>query len=82
MYGIVKANDLIGNYKLPIETKTLAKYWQETITNTLNESGADYVINLLPLSYQKMIDFKKISPKLVNINFQVEKNGKIVKMAH
>ena len=82
MYGIVKANDLIGNYKLPIETKTLAKYWQETITKTLNESWADYVVNLLPLSYQKMIDFKKLSPKLVNINFQVEKNGKIVKMAH
>mgnify|MGYP005985949895 CR=1 FL=1 len=82
MYWIVKASDLIGNYKLPIETKTLAKYWQETITNTLNESSADYVINLLPLSYQKMIDFKCLSPKLVNINFQVEKNGKIVKMAH
>lgn len=82
MYGIVKANDLIGNYKLPIETKTLAKYWQETITKTLNESKADYIVNLLPLSYQKMIDFKRLQPKIVNINFQVEKNGKIVKMAH
>lgn len=82
MYGILKPMDLIGNYKLPIETKTLAKYWQETITNTLNESGADYVVNLLPLSYQKMINFKTLQPKIININFQVEKNGKIVKMAH
>jgi hypothetical protein len=30
----------------------------------------------------KMIDFKTLVPKVVNINFQVEKNGKIVKMAH
>jgi hypothetical protein len=30
----------------------------------------------------KMIDFKTLIPRLVNINFQVEKEGKIVKMAH
>jgi len=29
-----------------------------------------------------MIDFKTLQPKIININFQVEKNGKIVKMAH
>ena len=29
-----------------------------------------------------MIDFKTLTPKVVNINFQVEKAGKIVKMAH
>jgi hypothetical protein len=29
-----------------------------------------------------MIDFKTLIPRLVNINFQVEKEGKIVKMAH
>jgi cytoplasmic iron level regulating protein YaaA (DUF328/UPF0246 family) len=38
MYGKVKPMDMIGNYKLPIETKTLAKYWQENITKSLNES--------------------------------------------
>lgn len=82
MYGKVKPMDMIGNYKLPIETKTLAKYWQVNITKALNESGAEYIVNLLPLSYMKMIDFKTLAPKVVNINFQVEKAGKIVKMAH
>ena len=82
IYWIVKPMDLIGNYKLPIETKTLAKYWQANITQALNESGAEYIVNLLPLSYMKMIDFKTLTPKVVNINFQVEKEGKIVKMAH
>ena len=82
MYGIVKPLDMIGNYKLPIETKGLVKYWKESITQSLNESGADYIVNLLPLSYMKMIDFKTLLPKVVNINFQVEKAGKIVKMAH
>lgn len=82
MYGIVKPMDKIGNYKLPIETKTLAKYWQETITYALNETQADYIVNLLPLSYMKMIDFKQLSAKPININFLTEKNGKIVKISH
>jgi uncharacterized protein len=82
MYGIVKPNDLIGNYKLPIESKGLVKYWKEDITKALNDSRAEYIVNLLPLSYMKMIDFKTLIPRLVNINFQVEKAGKIVKMAH
>ena len=82
MYGRVQAQDMIGNYKLPIETKGLVQYWKEDITKNLNESGVDYIVNLLPLSYMKMIDFKTLVPKLVNINFQVEKDGKIVKMAH
>lgn len=82
MYGRVQAQDEIGNYKLPIETKGLVQYWKEDITKNLNESGVDYIVNLLPLSYMKMIDIKTLVPKLVNINFQVEKDGKIVKMAH
>jgi cytoplasmic iron level regulating protein YaaA (DUF328/UPF0246 family) len=58
------------------------KYWKDDITKALNESWAEYIINLLPLSYMKMIDFKTLVPKLVNINFQTEKAGKIVKISH
>jgi cytoplasmic iron level regulating protein YaaA (DUF328/UPF0246 family) len=39
-------------------------------------------VNLLPLSYQKMIDFKHLKPWVININFLTEKNGKIVKVSH
>jgi len=82
MYAIVNPLDQIGNYKLPIETKWLAKYWQSEVTQALNDSQADYIVNLLPLSYQKMIDFKTLKPWVININFLTEKNGKIVKISH
>lgn len=82
MYGAVSPKDSIGNYKLPIETKWLAKFWQEKITQMLNNSEIDYIVNLLPLSYQKMINMKTLSPQLININFLTEKNGKIVKISH
>jgi cytoplasmic iron level regulating protein YaaA (DUF328/UPF0246 family) len=60
----------------------LAKFWQEKITQMLNNSEIDYIVNLLPLSYQKMINMKTLSPQLININFLTEKNGKIVKISH
>lgn len=82
MYGIVKPNDMIGNYKLPIDTKGLVKYWKKDITKALNDSWVEYVVNLLPLSYMKMIDFKILIPKVVHINFQTEKYGKVVKVSH
>ena len=82
MYWAVSSKDNIANYKLPIETKWLAKFWQEKITQMLNNSEIDYIVNLLPLSYQKMINMKTLSPQLININFLTEKNGKIVKISH
>ncbi len=69
MYGIVKPLDLIWNYKLPIETKWLYNYWWDKITQIIKEINPDCIVNLLPNSYAKMIDFKDIDSRIININF-------------
>ena len=82
MYGLVKPLDVIWNYKLPIETKWLYSFWWDKILDKLNELNYDYIVNLLPNSYLKMINPKKINSKIININFLTEKDWKIVKMSH
>ncbi|MDP5039089.1 MAG: YaaA family protein [Candidatus Gracilibacteria bacterium] len=82
MYGILKPKDKIGNYKLPIETKGLSKYWTTEITNTLNNLKADVIIDFLPNSYKKMIDKKSLNKKLIEVDFLTQKNGKIQKISH
>ena len=82
MYGILKAQDLIWNYKLPIETKWLYTYWGTQITDLLNNLKVDYIVDLLPASYAKMVDFKTIETKIVRINFFHTKEGKLKKISH
>ncbi len=55
MYWIVKPLDKIGNYKLPIETKWLYKFWWNIIPKAIIDMKPDYIVNLLPISYAKMI---------------------------
>jgi len=81
MYWIIKPLDKIWNYKLPIETKWLYKFWWEKIAEKINEVNPDIVINLLPNSYSKMIwisNSKSLflgNTKIININFFEEKYG-------
>jgi cytoplasmic iron level regulating protein YaaA (DUF328/UPF0246 family) len=83
MYWILKPLDQIGNYKLPIDTKWLYQFRQNQIAKTISQIKPDYIINLLPISYAKLIWLwntnKKQNPKLdiilqnntkiININF-------------
>lgn len=83
MYWLVKPLDKIWNYKLPIESKWLYQYWWDTIPDEINKLNADYIINLLPISYAKLIGLwtncnrhkKKLDRildswiKIININF-------------
>ena len=79
MYGIVKPLDAIGNYKLPIETKWLYDFWWTQILDTIDNLNPDYVVNLLPISYGKLIFWKNKSQQtifndkrkftVININF-------------
>lgn len=55
MYWIVRPLDKIWNYKLPIETKWLYQYWWNIIPKTITELKPDFIVNLLPISYAKMI---------------------------
>ena len=82
MYWIVKSNDKIGNYKLPIDTKWLFDFWENKIVEKVVELKPDYIVNLLPISYSKLLwlakcrrhihkrDFLlKAWIKIININF-------------
>jgi len=85
MYGIVKPLDKIWNYKLPIDTKWLFDFWEEKIVNKIVESKPDYIVNLLPISYSKLLWLAKckrhiykrkilldVWVKIININFLKE----------
>lgn len=72
MYGILRPMDKIWNYKLPIETKTLCKYWKTEIVKVLNTLDCDYIVDLLPDSYKKMIDLNKLNKKIIEVNFLQE----------
>jgi len=77
MYWLLKPMDKIWNYKLPIETKDLAKFWKTKIVYELNKIDCDYIVDLLPDSYKKMIDLSKLNKKLIEVNFLQENWKKI-----
>jgi len=69
--------DKIWNYKLPIETKSLLKYWDNKIVKILKTIDCDFIVDLLPESYKKMIDFKKLDSKIIEVNFLQENWKKV-----
>lgn len=94
-YWILKPNDIIWNYKLPIETKWLYDFWWDKIVKEIAKINPDYVVNLLPDSYAKLIWIGKCSKlkkkrdlylswntKIVNVNFFHEKKWEMVKISH
>lgn len=95
MYWILKPLDRIWNYKLPVETKWLYDFWWDKIPQIIAEINPDYVVNLLPDSYAKLIWIWKCSrlkkkrekylnwkTKIININFFKKKDWEIVKLTH
>lgn len=82
MYGLLKPQDHIANYKLPIEAKGLVLFWKEKITQTLQSLEADIVVDMLPQSYKKMIDFSKLNAEIYEIEFVENMNWKPKKISH
>jgi cytoplasmic iron level regulating protein YaaA (DUF328/UPF0246 family) len=89
-YWIVRPLDKIANYKLPIDTKWLFDFWWETIANNIVELKPDYIVNLLPINYSKLLWLAKCRRhihkrkilldegiKIININFLKEDGKKI-----
>ena len=81
MYGIVRPKDLIGNYKLPIEVRGLYDFWGNKIAEIIIAENPDYIVNLLPKSYEKLLkirenlgQLKERNIKILNMIF-VSKNG-------
>ncbi len=89
MYWILKPQDKIWNYKLPIETRQLYDFWWTKILEKINELKPKYIVNLLPISYCKLILWptkkqeiifnKKRKFKIININFL---NKNLKKISH
>mgnify|MGYP003871172121 CR=1 FL=1 len=82
MYWIISPKDAIWNYKLPIETRSLLNFWWDSITEKIQSLKPDFVVNLLPLSYQKMIDFDIINSHIINMDFYTDKDWELKKMTH
>lgn len=82
LYGLLKPLDLIQPYRLemgrPLETrdaKNLYAFWKETVTETLNQTKGDLLINLASQEYFKAIDKRALNKQIVSPVFKDEKKG-------
>lgn len=75
LFGLVKPQDTIPNYKLPITKLAAAKRWHESITEQLK---GVFVIDLLPQAHKKAVSYDAG----VEIEFTRKHNGKVVKAGH
>ncbi len=72
LYGVLRANDLISEYRLDYHTKLSffnKNYYKEEVNSIINKK----VINLCSREYSSIVD----KEKLFSINFVQNKNGKI-----
>jgi cytoplasmic iron level regulating protein YaaA (DUF328/UPF0246 family) len=82
LYGLLKPMDLIQPYRLemgrPLETrgsKNLYEFWRATITEELNNTKGDLLINLASNEYFKVIDQRSLHKEIISPVFKDEKNG-------
>ena len=78
MYGIVKPLDKIWNYKLPIDTKWLFDFWWEKIVKKVAELNPDFIVNLLPISYSKLLWLAKCRRHIYKRDFLIKEDIKII----
>ena len=82
LYGLLRPLDLIQPYRLemgrPLETssaKNLYKFWKESVTEKLNQSKGDLLINLASQEYFKAINKRVLNKQIISPVFKDEKNG-------
>ncbi|MEE9368009.1 MAG: peroxide stress protein YaaA [Pontiella sp.] len=82
LYGLLRPLDLIQPYRLemgrPFETrgaKNLYEFWKAPITEELNQTQGDLLINLASQEYFKAIDKRKLDKRIISPVFKDEKNG-------
>lgn len=92
LYGVLKPLDLIYPYRLEMGTKwspdkknkNLYEFWRSKLTKHLKQEllEDDTIVNLASSEYFKVLDWKKISNKVITPVFKEFKNGeyKIVMM--
>ena len=86
LYGMLRPLDLIQPYRLEISTKLsmpaskdLYTFWQDKITNELNNilnsTNNSTLINLASNEYFKAIDLKNLNANIITPIFKDQKNG-------
>lgn len=86
LYGLLKPFDLIQPYRLEMGTafantrgKNLYEFWQNTITDLLNQritqSNAKTLVNLASQEYFKSVNTKQLAVPMITPIFKDEKNG-------
>ncbi|MGE0971946.1 peroxide stress protein YaaA [Klebsiella sp. WOUb02] len=86
LYGVLRPLDLMQPYRLEMgiklenaRGKDLYQFWDETITDTLNQAlkaqGDDVVINLASDEYFRSVKTKRLQGQIIKPVFLDEKNG-------
>lgn len=82
LYGLLRPLDLIQLYRLemgrPLKTenaKNLYEFWKATITEELNKTSDNLLINLASQEYFKAIDKRALNKRIITPVFKDEKNG-------
>jgi len=77
LFGILKPDSLIPNYKLKMNVLSLTNFWKQDISNYLKNE--ELILDLLPVIHRKALNTEN---NIVSINFIINKNGKLVQSAH
>jgi cytoplasmic iron level regulating protein YaaA (DUF328/UPF0246 family) len=82
LYGLLKPLDLIQPYRLEMgraletkDAKNLYEFWKATVTEELNNTKGDLIINLASNEYFKAIDKRALNKEIISPAFKDEKNG-------
>lgn len=85
LYGVLRPLDLMQAYrlemgtKIKVDNKILHKYWQDKITNQLNDFFSKQknktLINLASKEYSQAINPKNLKADWLDIDFKENKNG-------
>ncbi|MBA2778230.1 peroxide stress protein YaaA [Billgrantia kenyensis] len=87
LYGLLRPLDLIQPYRLEMGTrlsnpagKDLYAFWQDTLTQALDDaiadSGSKVLVNLASNEYFKAINARQLGARVITPVFKDEKNGK------
>lgn len=75
LFGLLKPQDLIPDYKLKIEKLDAQKYWKPLIRKQLK---GHYIIDLLPQAHAKAVDYAGG----IRIDFKIIKSGRTKPAGH
>ncbi len=83
LYGYLRPLDLMQPYRLEMGTrlkirrnKNLYDFWGDIITNKINESDNNVVVNLASNEYFKSIKQKELNADIWTVGFKERRNGK------